>query len=129
MDCLICFDETSDMKTSCNHSFHQSCLDIWLKEHNTCPYCRFEIMPEIMYESESESNSDSASDSDSDSDSEANYEDTYFENIEENPKEELESWQEGFELITFKNDDSYDSMEFFYKCYENIVHLSHIIAL
>ena len=27
----------------CNHSFHQSCLDNWLKNHATCPNCRQDI--------------------------------------------------------------------------------------
>ena len=50
MDCLICFGEASDMTTDCNHSFHQSCLDLWLDAHNTCPYCRFELDIESINE-------------------------------------------------------------------------------
>jgi Ring finger domain len=33
----------------CGHLFHASCLKIWLREHHTCPTCRYEI--QISYES------------------------------------------------------------------------------
>ena len=47
MECSICYGEASDMTTTYNHSFHQSCLDEWLTDHNTCPYCRFKLTPII----------------------------------------------------------------------------------
>jgi hypothetical protein len=45
--CAICFDslkEKSPLRTECNHWFHEECLDIWLKNHDTCPICRSEIL-------------------------------------------------------------------------------------
>src|SRR5690606_12492602 len=38
--CLICRCEDSDLTTTCFHSYHKECLDLWLKENNSCPYCR-----------------------------------------------------------------------------------------
>tara|TARA_Y100000389_G_scaffold158606_1_gene160082 strand:- start:47 stop:430 length:384 start_codon:yes stop_codon:yes gene_type:complete len=43
MECAICLEPiiNREKKTlNCNHSFHKNCVDLWLKEHNTCPYCR-----------------------------------------------------------------------------------------
>ena len=41
--CSICLT-TPDLEkatlTLCDHLFCRSCLDIWLKEHSTCPFCR-----------------------------------------------------------------------------------------
>jgi hypothetical protein len=43
MECAICLGtvESRNFKTlTCNHCFHKECIDIWLKDHSTCPYCR-----------------------------------------------------------------------------------------
>ncbi|KAH7190821.1 hypothetical protein DER44DRAFT_903702 [Fusarium oxysporum] len=46
-ECTICIDEMKegDMATflPCNHWFHEECVTLWLKEHNTCPICRTSI--------------------------------------------------------------------------------------
>lgn len=46
-ECTICLDE---MKVGdeavflpCKHWFHDECVTLWLKEHNTCPICRTPI--------------------------------------------------------------------------------------
>lgn len=46
-ECTICID---DMKVGdlaaflpCKHWFHEACVVLWLKEHNTCPVCRASI--------------------------------------------------------------------------------------
>jgi hypothetical protein len=45
--CSICLEhllhEQSQKTTTCNHTFHQTCLDIWIQEHTTCPLCRQNI--------------------------------------------------------------------------------------
>ena len=42
--CPICLDPImytyALYKTNCNHTFHRSCLEKWLKVNNTCPCCR-----------------------------------------------------------------------------------------
>ena len=42
MECPICLecDDDSFTKLNCNHMFHTKCIKIWLRNHNTCPYCR-----------------------------------------------------------------------------------------
>ncbi|PCD21432.1 hypothetical protein AU210_016395 [Fusarium oxysporum f. sp. radicis-cucumerinum] len=46
-DCTICIDEMKEGKMvvflPCNHWFHEECVTLWLKEHNTCPICRAPI--------------------------------------------------------------------------------------
>ena len=46
--CTVCQDEQKcgDISTTmpCGHSFHRECVTPWLKEHNTCPTCRHELL-------------------------------------------------------------------------------------
>ena len=46
-DCAIClepFAAGDELRMlPCKHSFHQPCLDNWLKINGTCPYCRGSI--------------------------------------------------------------------------------------
>ncbi|KAL9130526.1 MAG: hypothetical protein Q9217_001294 [Psora testacea] len=48
-ECSVCMDGVNigDEVTvlPCNHWFHEQCVGIWLKEHDTCPHCRKGIMP------------------------------------------------------------------------------------
>lgn len=40
INCLICYDNVSDIITSCNHQYCKACIFTWTEEHMTCPYCR-----------------------------------------------------------------------------------------
>ena len=46
-ECLICFDEhkigRNACKLPCGHLYHKSCVTEWLKQHCTCPVCRYEV--------------------------------------------------------------------------------------
>lgn len=46
-ECSICIDDISEGDMSlylpCKHWFHEQCVVLWLKEHNTCPICRTPI--------------------------------------------------------------------------------------
>ncbi|KAH9909120.1 hypothetical protein F4778DRAFT_214123 [Xylariomycetidae sp. FL2044] len=46
-ECTICIDEMGVgedvVVLPCNHWFHEECVVLWLKEHNTCPVCRAAI--------------------------------------------------------------------------------------
>ncbi|KND90462.1 putative RING finger protein P32A8.03c [Tolypocladium ophioglossoides CBS 100239] len=43
-ECTICIDEMKigdkAVFLTCKHWFHEECVVLWLKEHNTCPICR-----------------------------------------------------------------------------------------
>ena len=51
--CSICLDKLdSDIKIiSCNHKFHEKCIDEWFKKSNKCPYCRCNIVDFRLYSS------------------------------------------------------------------------------
>ncbi|KEY70897.1 hypothetical protein S7711_00740 [Stachybotrys chartarum IBT 7711] len=46
-ECTICIDDMTlgQLATTlpCKHRFHDECVVLWLKEHNTCPVCRAPI--------------------------------------------------------------------------------------
>ena len=49
-NCSICFEaqHVGDLalKLPCGHCFHKNCVYPWLKKHNTCPVCRYELVSE-----------------------------------------------------------------------------------
>ncbi|OIT01708.1 PREDICTED: RING-H2 finger protein ATL29-like [Nicotiana attenuata] len=50
--CLVEFDDNSLLRlvTSCNHVYHQDCIDLWLESHKTCPVCRASLdSPEMLH--------------------------------------------------------------------------------
>jgi len=50
LDCTICKDDfkLNDVviQLPCKHYFHPECVTTWLKLHNQCPVCRFELPTE-----------------------------------------------------------------------------------
>lgn len=49
--CSICLDNLtakSHMKTMCNHTFHQECIEQWLCDKTTCPACRRHVGKIVM---------------------------------------------------------------------------------
>ncbi|MBE3111506.1 MAG: hypothetical protein IMZ46_13550 [Acidobacteria bacterium] len=47
VECTVCIDEVKIgdevIFLPCKHWFHEACVTMWLKEHNTCPICRTPI--------------------------------------------------------------------------------------
>ncbi|KAG6538126.1 uncharacterized RING finger protein P32A8.03c-like [Zingiber officinale] len=47
--CSICLDDfevmTQALAMPCGHSFHEGCLKEWLRRKNSCPLCRFSMLP------------------------------------------------------------------------------------
>ncbi|OMO97168.1 Zinc finger, RING-type [Corchorus olitorius] len=43
--CLSVFDDGEEVKqlSECKHSFHATCIDLWLNNHNNCPICRASV--------------------------------------------------------------------------------------
>ena len=48
--CTVCCEGivlgSKGMFMPCGHIYHPDCLNPWLKEHNTCPVCRYELPTE-----------------------------------------------------------------------------------
>ena len=46
-DCYICLEKCSDGASSCQlpcgHAFDRSCIETWIKEHDSCPVCRTKL--------------------------------------------------------------------------------------
>ena len=43
LNCPICQDTLANVITDCKHQFCKLCLNLWLDENNSCPYCRSNI--------------------------------------------------------------------------------------
>ncbi|OMP05109.1 Zinc finger, RING-type [Corchorus capsularis] len=48
-ECSVCLNEFQEGETvrllpKCNHAFHISCIDTWLRAHTNCPLCRAHIV-------------------------------------------------------------------------------------
>lgn len=46
--CIVCLAEFRGedilrILPYCGHSFHVTCIDIWLQQHSTCPVCRISL--------------------------------------------------------------------------------------
>ncbi|KAL7125837.1 hypothetical protein ABFS83_14G142900 [Erythranthe nasuta] len=46
--CAICLSEYQEKEVlrimpKCGHSFHLSCIDVWLRKQSTCPVCRLSL--------------------------------------------------------------------------------------
>ncbi|XP_027108239.1 RING-H2 finger protein ATL58-like [Coffea arabica] len=46
--CTICLGDYEDkdvlrIMPKCGHSFHLSCIDVWLRKQSTCPVCRLSV--------------------------------------------------------------------------------------
>jgi hypothetical protein len=50
-ECPICMCEIKNkITTKCGHSFCETCIKTWCKNHSTCPLCRGDIQNEICPE-------------------------------------------------------------------------------
>jgi len=41
--CPICLENPTNKTTACSHHFCRECIDLWTREHSTCPICRANI--------------------------------------------------------------------------------------
>lgn len=60
-DCAVCLGEFQDEESlrilpKCNHAFHVSCIDTWLRSHKNCPVCRAPVVKNTITNAEIESN-------------------------------------------------------------------------
>ncbi|KAL6864892.1 hypothetical protein ACP4OV_016043 [Aristida adscensionis] len=48
-ECAVCLGALAEGEAArqlprCMHVFHRACVDVWLREHSTCPVCRAEVV-------------------------------------------------------------------------------------
>lgn len=47
-NCSICLEKyrasVTIVELQCNHNFHRICIDKWIKNNHSCPYCRKNIL-------------------------------------------------------------------------------------
>uniref|UniRef100_A0A0D9WDU1 RING-type E3 ubiquitin transferase n=1 Tax=Leersia perrieri TaxID=77586 RepID=A0A0D9WDU1_9ORYZ len=49
VECAVCLAVMADGEAArrlprCAHLFHRGCVDVWLREHSTCPVCRADVV-------------------------------------------------------------------------------------
>ena len=44
-ECSICLGNDPNFVTTCNHNYHDDCLKDWIKAHDSCPMCRYNLSP------------------------------------------------------------------------------------
>jgi hypothetical protein len=47
-ECCICLDMDNNIAWSilpCGHKFHWQCVSIWIRSNQTCPVCRYRVIP------------------------------------------------------------------------------------
>lgn len=50
--CVVCFEDVVSNKRvlGCEHVFHASCVDGWMRERGTCPTCRTRERKRIVFD-------------------------------------------------------------------------------
>ena len=45
-DCSICYEDIINdaVILKCSHIYHKECIDKWLIDNTTCPYCRYDLV-------------------------------------------------------------------------------------
>jgi len=67
-ECTVCMEdfETGEMITElpmCGHTFHKDCVDLWLRQHASCPICRRNTSDALKEEEETQVDSFTLSES------------------------------------------------------------------
>ena len=48
-NCSICYEVKCELKTKCEHTFCEKCLETWLNNNTSCPFCRENLSNSSFY--------------------------------------------------------------------------------
>ena len=71
--CTICLEEIQERNSTilpCGHSFHYNCINIWNRDHNSCPFCRSQILEDEEYLAYNNLNDDGGDDEEAEAEAE-----------------------------------------------------------
>jgi len=114
--CQLTFIDTSICRVihNCNHFFHINCIDTWLDNHTTCPFCRYDLLNITISNdsnNDNNNNTDNSEYNNTDNSEEGDVGEEDYEEGEEDYEEGEEDYEEGEEEEDYEEGEDYEDVE------------------